>query len=51
MRELTETIKVLEVEIAELVTQIAPQLLAEPGFGPLTAAKLVGEIADAGRFV
>ena len=30
--------------------QIAPQLLAEPGFGPLTAAKLVGEIAGADRF-
>ena len=30
--------------------QVAPQLLDEPGFGPLTAAKLVGEIAGAGRF-
>jgi transposase len=28
----------------------APQLLSEPGFGPLTAAKLVGEIAGATRF-
>ena len=27
-----------------------PQLLNEPGFGPLTAAKLVGEIAGAARF-
>ena len=26
---------------------VAPQLLTEPGFGPLTAAKLVGEIAGA----
>ena len=25
--------------------------LAEPGFGPLTAAKLVGEIAGADRFI
>jgi transposase len=33
-----------------LVAQIAPQLLSDPGFGPLTAAKLVGEIAGAGRF-
>jgi transposase len=32
------------------VAQIAPQLLSEPGFGPLTAAKLVGEIAGADRF-
>jgi transposase len=33
-----------------LVTEIAPQLVAEPGCGPLTAAKLVGEIAGAERF-
>jgi hypothetical protein len=32
------------------VQQIAPQLLDEPGFGPLVAAKLVGEIAGAQRF-
>jgi transposase len=50
LRELTQTIKALEAEIAQLVDQIAPQLLTEPGFGPLTAAKLVGEIAGAGRF-
>jgi transposase len=50
IRELSQTIKALEAEIADLVAQIAPQLLAEPGFGPLTAAKLVGEIAGAGRF-
>ena len=31
-------------------TQLAPQLLVEPGFGPLIAAKLVGEIAGAQRF-
>jgi transposase len=48
--ELTRTIKALQREIAQLVTEIAPQLLAEPGFGPLTAAKLVGEIAGAQRF-
>jgi transposase len=50
IRELSQTIKALEVEIAQLVAAIAPQLLDEPGFGPLTAAKLVGEIAGAGRF-
>jgi len=50
IRELSQTIKALEAEIAQLVAQIAPQLLTEPGFGPLTAAKLVGEIAGAGRF-
>jgi transposase len=50
LRELTDTIKSLEREITELVSQIAPQLLTEPGFGPLIAAKLVGEIAGAQRF-
>jgi transposase len=50
IRELSQTIKALEAEIAQLVTPIAPQLLTEPGFGPLTAAKLVGEIAGASRF-
>jgi len=50
IRELSHTIKTLEREIAQLVTAIAPQLLSEPGFGPLTAAKLVGEIAGAQRF-
>ena len=50
LRELTQSIKALEAEIADLVAQIAPHLLTEPGFGPLTAAKLVGEIAGADRF-
>jgi transposase len=50
LRELTQAIKALEAEIAALVARIAPQLLSEPGFGPLTAAKLVGEIAGASRF-
>src|SRR3954465_15219375 len=50
VRELSQTIKALEREIAQLVAKLAPQLLSEPGFGPLTAAKLVGEIAGAHRF-
>jgi transposase len=50
MRELSRTIDALETEIRELVAQVAPQLLAEPGFGPLTAGKLIGEIAGAKRF-
>ena len=50
LRELTDTIKALAREITQLVEQIAPQLLAEPGFGPLIAAKLIGEIAGAQRF-
>ena len=50
VRELTHTINALETEIADLVAQVAPQLVAERGCGPLTAAKLVGEIAGADRF-
>src|ERR671917_2096274 len=50
IRELSQTIKALEREIAALVATVAPQLLTEPGFGPLTAAKLVGEVAGATRF-
>ncbi len=50
LRELTQTIKALAREITQLVEQIAPHLLAEPGFGPLIAAKLIGEIAGAQRF-
>jgi hypothetical protein len=50
IRELSQTIKALEAEIAQLVATIAPQLLSEPGFGALTAAKLIGEIARAQRF-
>src|SRR4051795_7674849 len=50
LRELTLAINRLEREITALVQQLAPQLLAEPGFGPLIAAKLVAEIAGAQRF-
>src|SRR4051794_16569596 len=50
LRELTGAINQLEREITVLVGRIAPQLLAEPGFGPLIAAKLVGEIPGAQRF-
>jgi transposase len=32
------------------VAQVAPQLLDEPGLGPLIAAKLLGEIAGIERF-
>src|ERR671932_973707 len=50
LRELSQTIDGLETQIAELVARAAPQLLAERGFGPLTAGKLIGEIAGAQRF-
>ena len=49
LRELTLAINQHEREITELVEQIAPQLLTERGFGPLIAAKLVGETAGAQR--
>jgi hypothetical protein len=41
LRELTVAVDALEAEIADLVAQVAPHLLIEPGFGPLTAAKLI----------
>lgn len=50
IRELTRTIGALEVELAPLVAELAPRLLAERGCGVLTAAKLIGEIAGVGRF-
>jgi transposase len=46
----TRRIRELEAELAALVESYAPQLLAERGCGPLTAAKLIGEIAGADRF-
>jgi transposase len=50
IRDLTRTINQLHEQLAELVTQVAPQLLAERGMGVLIAAKLIGEIAGAQRF-
>jgi transposase len=50
VRELTRSIAALQRELAVLVTALAPQLLAEPGCGVLTAAKLLGEIAGIDRF-
>ncbi|HEX2125207.1 MAG TPA: transposase, partial [Thermoleophilaceae bacterium] len=46
----TTRIRELESELAKLVASYPPQLLAERGCGPLTAAKLIGEIAGAERF-
>ena len=50
IRELTRTITQLYEQLAELVKQVAPQLLAEPGLGVLIAAKLISEIAGIDRF-
>lgn len=49
-RLLTLEINQLEREIAALVGQLAPALLAICGCGPLTAAKIVGETAGVDRF-
>ena len=50
IRELTREANQLERDISQQVTQQVPTLLEIPGCGPLTAAKLVGEAADIGRF-
>jgi transposase len=50
IRALTIAIDALEREIATLVDQLSPSLLALTGCGPLTAAKLIGETAGIGRF-
>lgn len=48
--ELTARINQLERRVADMVEQAAPTLLAMPGVGVLTAAKLVGEAAGVTRF-
>jgi len=50
IRELTRAITALEAELAPIVAELSPGLLAESGCGVLTAAKLIGEIAGAARF-
>jgi transposase len=47
---LTQTINALAKRIGERVREVAPVLLAMPGCGELTAAKLVGETAGVARF-
>ncbi len=48
--ELTRRAKELEQRITRLARQLAPTLIAMPGGGALTAAKLVGEAAGITRF-
>ena len=50
IRARTRRVRELERELAVLVTDYAPQLLAERGCGTLTAAKLIGQIAGIQRF-
>lgn len=47
---ITPRINALEKRITALVEQLAPTLVAMPGCGPLTAAKIVGETAGVDRF-
>jgi transposase len=50
IKERTRKVGALERQLEPLVVAYAPQLLEERGCGPLTAAKLIGEIAGAERF-
>jgi transposase len=50
IRELTIAIRILEREIEAGVRALAATLLALPGCGPLTAAKIIGETAGVARF-
>ena len=50
IRASSTVIRELEREIEGLVTVLAPSLLALPGCGALTAAKIVGECAGIRRF-
>jgi transposase len=49
-RSLSRSIVELERELQERTTTIAPRLLALPGCGPLSAAKLLSEIGPIDRF-
>jgi transposase len=49
-REITEEARSLEREITTLVGDLAPELLKIPGCAALTAAKLLAETAQVGRF-
>lgn len=50
VRELTVRINSLHREITRAVTQLAPTLLALQGCGPMSAAKIVAEVAGIDRF-
>jgi len=50
VRELNQRALELERQITQLVIRLAPSLLAIPGCGALTAAKIVGESAGIERF-
>ncbi|MFD0585033.1 transposase [Dactylosporangium darangshiense] len=49
-RSLTEEINTIAAQIEDLAEKLAPALIAVPGCGPLTAAKILGETAGIARF-
>jgi transposase len=49
-RDITRRVNDLHREITRLVTPLAPTILAIPGCGALTAAKILGETAGVERF-
>jgi transposase len=49
-KDLLQLLWALEHELENLVRSLAPRLLALPGCGALTAAKIVGEAAGISRF-
>ncbi len=50
IRDLTRQARALERELTSLMQLVAPELLAIPGCGALTAAKLLGETGGITRF-
>ena len=50
IRELTAAVNGLERQIVAMVSGLAPALLAVPGVGALSAAKILAEVADVRRF-
>lgn len=50
IRAFTKRVNELERRIKSMTEQLAPGLLALPGCGPLTAAKILGETAGVDRF-
>jgi transposase len=50
IRELTRSERALARELTELINQTRPDVLAEPGIGPITAATLIAHTAGAQRF-
>jgi transposase len=50
IRTMTRDIEDLTTELTELVSAMAPTLLAIPGCGTLTASKIIGEVAGVDRF-